>query len=137
MIIRHHCHFLPLEDSWLVAAKAATFVPTRSAYVVDSTHCNERYLGLIDIDDIGPVLRAPSVPYFHGSVEEGITAEERVVRILRAFATEAALPPVEIVKTPNGRYPFKLTDGTHRLYLSLAVGFTRVPANEGFDFECG
>jgi len=79
------------------------------------------------------VCRGCGVSFFNASVEEGLTAEERVIRILRAFVDEVPLPPVELVETPLDRHPFRLTNGTHRLYLSLAVGFTHIPAVEGFD----
>ena len=39
-----------------------------------------------------------------------------------------SLPPVQIVLTPSGSAPFELLDGVHRLYLSLALGYTHVPA---------
>jgi hypothetical protein len=130
MIIQHHDLRLDLEDCWLVAAGAENFVRSSSAYIVDATSCNDRHPGLIRIDEIGPVLRAPGVPYFNGSAEEGLTAKERVIRILRAFANGVALPPVEVVRTSSDSHPFKLFDGTHRLYLSLAVGYTHIPAVE-------
>jgi hypothetical protein len=51
-----------------------------------------------------------------------------------------AIPPVEVVECgPGSLHRFKLTAGTHRLYLSLAAGFSHVPAVKGWvpDYEIG
>lgn len=73
------------------------------------------------------------VGIFNDSEEEG-TARERVLRILRGFRLDNAIPPVEIVE---GQHPhrYKLTHGAHRFYCSLAAGFTSVPTIEGFDWH--
>jgi hypothetical protein len=133
MIIRHHDFKLKLEDDWLISAGATDFVPTASAYMVDQTLCKDRRLCLICIEDIGPVRRAPGVPYFNA--KDGLTAKERAIQILRGFVNGDALPPVELLKTSAGEHAFELKDGLHRLYLSLAVGFTHVPAIAGFDLD--
>jgi hypothetical protein len=141
MIIQHHDRREKLEDDWLVTggmgwlvlARAAQFVPSSPAYIVDRSSCKDQRVRLIAICDIGPVCRSPGVPYFNASAERGLTAKERVIQILQAFVSGVALPPVELVETPVDKHPFKLTDGVHRLYLSLAVGFTHIPAVEGFD----
>jgi hypothetical protein len=50
------------------------------------------------------------------------------------LCTDGAIPPIELVGTPAGSlFRYKLTAGTHRLYCSLAAGFTHVPAVEGID----
>jgi hypothetical protein len=128
MIIRHHDIQEKLEDSWLVAAGAASFVPSLSAYNVDETSRNGRVISLIDLTEIAPVRRESGVSFFNASIEEGLTAEERVIRILRAFVNGVALPPVELVRTSSDTHPYKLFNGAHRDYLSLAVGFTHIPA---------
>lgn len=89
---------------------------------------------LIPIADIEPVHRAPGVPVFNDSIEEGISARERVERILRAFVANDALPPVELAKQA-GRYPFRLKAGLHRLYCSIAAGFTEIPAVKALDLK--
>src|SRR5260370_11093095 len=79
MIIRHHDNQLELADSWLIAAGAASFVPSSSAYIVDETSRNGHVISLIDIRDIAPVRRGCGVPFFHARGEEGLTALGRVV----------------------------------------------------------
>lgn len=122
----HHDLPVPFEDRWLVAAGAEGFVPSSSAYNVDATSGST----LISIDDIKPVRRAAGVPLFNKSHDGELTVDERVVQILHAFVHGVALPPVQVVRSSSGVPPFELKDGAHRLYLSLVVGYTHVPAVE-------
>ncbi len=89
---------------------------------------------LIRIADIEPVRRAAGVPVFHDSSWDGTPARQRVECILRAFVANGALPPVELTKQ-EGRYAFSLKDGLHRLYCSIAAGFTEIPAVKFIDLE--
>lgn len=124
MIFHHHDLSVTVEDHWLIAAGAESFIPSSTAYIVDANPSSS----LISIDDIKPVRRGAGVPLFNKSHDGELTAEERVIRILRAFVDGVALPPVEIVRVSSEGQPFELFDGAHRLYLSLAVGYTHVPA---------
>ena len=57
--------------------------------------------------------------------------EELVVRVLRGFIEDSAIPPVKVEKEPpDSDYRYKLRDGTHRFYCSVAAGFSHVPAIE-------
>jgi len=85
------------------------------------------------LEDVGPVSRNSGVGIFNDSEEEG-SARERVVRILRGFRFDNAIPPVEIIEGQTGYpYRYKLVHGAHRFYCSLAAGFKCVPCIEGFD----
>lgn len=108
------------------------FVPSATAYRVDAAMVGTQKLFHVKIDDIAPVQRNPGVGIFNNN--EKLTARERVVSILRDFRNDAALYPIEAVDVPaGGPYRYKLTHGVHRLYCSLAAGFTHVPVVEGFD----
>ena len=112
------------------------FVPTSSSYSADDTADCGREVFQVAIKEIGAVQRAPAIPIFNDSRDSGLTARERVVAILRGLRNRAAIPPVEVVPTAEGSaHPFKLTNGTHRLYCSLAAGFSHVPAVIGFDIH--
>jgi hypothetical protein len=52
----------------------------------------------------------------------------RAVSILAAFAQGAALPPVLVYAVPDGPFAYRLGEGFHRFHLSLAAGFTHIPA---------
>ena len=110
------------------------FVPTFTAYRVNQRLFQD--VREVPINDVGPVSRNPGVGIFNDSEEEGRSARERVVRILRGFRFDDAIPPVEIVAGQGGYpYRYKLVHGAHRLYCALAAGFKCVPAVEGLDLN--
>src|SRR6266852_6251262 len=132
MIFYHHDLMIELDDSWWAEAQMAAFVPSGRAYRVDLTAAKDQAVVEARIDEIGPIRRRPGVGIFNNN--EVKTARERVLCILKGFRTGAAIPPVELVDAPAGSpFRYKLVAGTHRLYCSLAAGFSHVPAVEGFD----
>ena len=95
---------------------------------------SDHHVQPIRIDDVSPVRRKLSAGVFNDDIDTGLSAKERVMSILRAIRDNVPLPPVEIVDCPAGSsYRYKLTHGVHRLYCSLAAGFTHVPTVKGFD----
>jgi hypothetical protein len=132
MKFTHHGLQIEIPDQWWIEAGMRGFMPTFTAYRV-----NQRLFQNVRevlIKDVGPVRRNPGVGIFNDSEEEGGSARERVVRILRGFRFDNAIPPVEIVEGEAGKPSrYKLVHGAHRLYCSLAAGFKCVPAIEGFD----
>lgn len=123
----HHKLEIELPDDWWSEAGMAGFIAASRAYRANQ-NCLE-----ISIRDIGPVLRNEGSGIFNDSPEEG-SARERVIRILCGFRSDSAIPPVEVVKGRAGYpYRYKLTHGAHRLYCSLAAGFTHIPWIKGFD----
>jgi hypothetical protein len=136
MKFMHHDFKIELPDEWWIAAGMLNFVPSSSAYRCDHVAARQRRVCLIQIADIEPVRRTPGVPLFNDCREERIPASERVQRILRGFVQNAEMPPVEALRqTKPGPYPFRLTQGVHRLYCSLAAGYTEIPAVKGFDLK--
>jgi hypothetical protein len=134
MIITHHGLTIELLDEWWAEAGMIGFVPNFKAYRPDQSLFENQQIQDVCIDDVGPVCRSSGVGIFNDS-SEGISARERVVSILRGFRSGAALPPVKIIENQQGHpHLYKLVDGTHRFYCSLAAGFTHVPAVRGFDW---
>jgi hypothetical protein len=132
MIFYHHDLNIELDDAWWAEAQMAGFVPLSRAYRVDVAGAKRQRIVEARIDEVGPVRRNPGIGIFNKNDE--MTARERVLRILNGFRSNAAIPPIELVDAPAGSpFRYKLTAGTHRLYCSLAAGFTHVPAVEGFD----
>jgi hypothetical protein len=107
------------------------FVPPSIAYRTNNSFSKGQEIRYISIQDVAPVRR--SIGSFHNG--EGLSARERVLRVLSDFLLECAIPPVEIIHAQSGAYLYELTDGTHRLYCSLAAKFTHVPAIAGFDLK--
>lgn len=133
MIITHHDLEIELDGDWLVAAGMSGFVPASKAYRISKLLGENTSIQEIRIEDIGPVHR--SVGIFRDS-PDGIPVRERVINILRGFRSGDAIPPVKFVENkPGSAHRYKLTDGTHRLYCSIAVGFTHIPAVKGFDWD--
>ncbi len=139
MKVRHHDSEIDLPDEWWIAAGMPKFFPSSSAYRCDHVAIGHRRVCLIRIADIEPVRRAAGVRVFNDC--EGVSASERVQRILRGFVQNAELPPVELLRqTKPGPYPFCLKNGVHRLYCSLAARYTDIPAVKFFDlaaFDAG
>jgi hypothetical protein len=105
---------------------------TSPAYRPEISAAKGKPIFEVRIDEIGPVRRRPGIGIFSGNEQK--TARERVICIFAGFRKGALIPPIELVGAPPGRpYGYKLTNGTHRLYCSLAAGFTHVPAIQGFD----
>lgn len=132
MLLNHHDLTFELPDEWMSEAGAQNFGPKEVSYRVEDSKAHEPFF-LVRIADIGPVMRNPGVGIFNNN--ELATAKERVVHILSGFCSDAALPPVSVVESRAGPYRYKLTAGVHRLYCSLAVGFSHIPAVTGFDMS--
>jgi hypothetical protein len=121
--IAHHDLMVDLNDEWWAEAGMHNFVPTARAYRSYRDTVEVRIAG------IGPVdLQRQLVGIFRDNADMGISARERVLKILWGFRCGEAIPPVEIIEgRASYGYRYKLTDGVHRLYLSIAAGFTHVP----------
>jgi len=129
MNFTHHGLQIEIPDDWWTEAGMRGFAPTFTAYRVNQKLF--RNVREVFITDVRPVIRNLGVGIFNDSIEEGSSARERVVRILRGFRFDNAIPPVEIVEgQPGYPYRYKLVHGAHRLYCSLAAGFKCVPIIE-------
>jgi hypothetical protein len=126
----HHDFAFELNDDWWISAGMRGWKPLARSYPVDQHRFpNAREICLADI---APVRRQLSHGVFNNDVETGLPARDRVINILRGFLEGGAIPPVEVVELPSGaQHPYSLTHGAHRLYLSIAAGFTHVSAVEG------
>jgi hypothetical protein len=65
--------------------------------------------------------------------------ERRMLRILEGIAAGHVLPPVDVDRPPAGPLPFRMRDGFHRYYASVALGFEMIPARviPYFDITAG
>lgn len=130
MKIKHHDLLDDLDDAWWAEAGMLDFKPSTSAYHTDPHKFQSAFE--VRIENIAPVgMARRKIGIFRDSIDEGRTARERVLYILRAFHSGAALEPVEVVRgQPGCLHQYELYNGTHRLYCSLAAGFVKVPAIE-------
>ena len=110
------------------------FTPKMVSYRVTYGAADGKMVFKVAIDDISPVKRNPGIGIFNDNKEE--SARDRVIKILRGFKTNDSIPPVEVVpEKEESDFRYKLVHGAHRLYCSLAAGFTHVPAIKGFDIN--
>lgn len=80
--------------------------------------CNQDGVCIVDISEIEPRFRA-----------KGFN-KKRLLRILRGFKYNSELPPIKVVKSErqdSRGYAYRLIDGMHRFYSSVAAGFTHIP----------
>jgi hypothetical protein len=128
--IAYHDLMTDLNDEWWAEAGMYSFVAISRAYRSDRKPVEVR------IVDIGPVgVQRQSIGIFKDSLDFGISARERVIKILWGFRCGEAIPPVQVVEADAGYgYKYRLTDGVHRLYLSIAAGFTHIPTIKNFTY---
>lgn len=130
----HRDFLFEVNDEWWAEAGMIGFVPSSRTYRADTKA--HPHFWEVRIDEVEPVRRQLSHGVFNDDLTEGISAKERVVSVLRAFVSGTALPPVEMVRLePGASSAYRLTHGAHRFYLSVAAGFTHVPAIQGFEFR--
>lgn len=90
MKVSHHGVEAELCDSWWSEARMMGFTPSTKSFRVALGRFTAQEVFEVHIPDIGPVVRAPGVGIFNNNAEA--TAQERVVRILRAIRSDTALP---------------------------------------------
>lgn len=125
MDISHQGFTTVLSDDWWIEAGMEKFVPTSRAFITDDLGATE-----VKICDIGPLSETRrNLGIFLDSIHENRTARERVLWILLRMRRAEPLCPVAI-KPASSHIGFKyeLANGAHRLHLSIAVGFTHIPA---------
>ncbi len=131
--IKHHDLRQCLPEEWWIEAGMQGFKPSACSYRVNEAKGGAVFL--VDVNDVAPLRRTLSHGLF-GDKDGGPPVRQRVVQILQGFVRGEAIPPVEILPALEGsEHRYRLKDGAHRFYLSIAAGFTHVPAVEGFDYK--
>lgn len=103
-----------VNDRILEQVLGSGFTPCGESY------CSESYELIVPLSDIEPILRSIG--------SGGFRDDQSVINILVGFREKSIIPPIEVSdrKTTQG-YRFRLKDGFHRYYLSIAAGFSTVP----------
>lgn len=133
-MVKHHGEEIgTIDGTWWAEAGMENFAPSARAYVADPREVGDGKICEIPIDDFSVVsVERRSVGIFKDN--EKRTAGERVVRILKGFVSGDEISPVEFkYEKPGSQYRYRLYNGTHRFYCSVAAGFSHVPAVEHFD----
>jgi hypothetical protein len=110
-----------IPDAWLADAGMGGF--TRSAAAFRSV----RSAVLVPLQEIVPPPRFPTAPKdWHGF------DRERLVSLLKGIAAGAEIEPVPLLELPGHDiwpppYRYRVRDGFHRFYASIAAGFECLP----------
>jgi len=54
--------------------------------------------------------------------------QDRMVSVLQDIALRREIWPIEIIEDASGDYRYRLHNGGHRFYASIAAGFSLIPA---------
>ncbi len=101
-----------IPHDWWCEAGMDAFRPSSKSYASDSTE-------LASISEIQSPRRNVGVKYFE---------KDRMTPILRGLIKGEVIPPIEVNEVNNlGQYRYRVHNGFHRFYASLAAGFECVP----------
>jgi hypothetical protein len=105
---------MEIPPAWLVDAGVQDYVPNRPSYRCTAPHV------LIATAHIERVVRTRPL-------DANGFCRDRMIRILAGIRDDDdIIPPVPLWEIGAGRY--RLRDGTHRFYASLALGFSHLPS---------
>jgi hypothetical protein len=117
------CEF-ELPDDWLVEAGFDRFnTPTARCY------CSTDDAVPIPLRNIEPPYRLQTFPKDWRGFDRA-----RLIDVLKGIVTGAEIKPVPLIELPSGDflapapYRYRVRDGVHRFYASIAVGFECLPA---------
>lgn len=120
-----------IDDAWWSAANMAGFAPTETSFQAGKPEregMEHLPVLTIPIDHIEATRRSLSHGVFNNGERQ---AKDRVLDILRGFRRGDQLPPIEVVRLPDGSScSHRLHHGAHRFYCAVAAGYSHVPAVE-------
>ncbi|WBU27618.1 hypothetical protein OOZ54_13165 [Rhodopseudomonas palustris] len=105
-------HSIP--QSWIWEARLGVFRPSTKAFLCDEPHT------LVPMECIVPPKRNEGV-----ELDEDGFGKARAMWILARIYNAEPIPPIRLA--PN--VPHDVRDGFHRFYISLALGYSHIPAD--------
>ena len=123
--MRFHFPLLPAEfeipDSWWIEAGMAAFRASAPGYR------SSPEAALVLLRTVEPPFRNPGVLRDWRGFDRA-----RMIRVLGGIAGDAEMPPVPVVALlptddPAGPFAWRVCDGFHRFYASVAAGFEMLP----------
>jgi hypothetical protein len=121
MMPNHPCDF-EVPDAWLTDSGIAGFIPGASAYLSTPDAVS------VLLREIEPPYRSPQTSKDHRGFDR-----PRMISVLNGIATGAKIDPVSLLALPEGSFAFpapyryRVRDGYHRFYASIAAGFVSLP----------
>ena len=110
--VSHDSVEFEIPDVWLVQSGLI------GASLADDHFVSDEAETVLDIPQVSSPVRGPGVRWFD---------EDRMLKILAAFVSNQSLPPVDVDQPSQGRFPYRVRDGLHRYYASVAAGFRGIP----------
>ena len=112
-----------LPDEWWAEAGMVGFKPPGLAYTSTAEATD-----FIPLRDIEPPFRYPEYPKDFRGFDRA-----RMIRILSRMASGAEIDPVPLLALPRPEFlrpafQYRVLDGVHRFYASVAAGFLHLPA---------
>ena len=105
-----------IPDEWWRSAGMEDFVPRTAYYNTDLSACSEILL----VEEVEPPLREKCEFWFRN--------RETVIEVLEKIRSGEKLDPIEVwSREKSNSKKFKVRDGFHRFYLSIAAGYSKLP----------
>ena len=134
MKIEHHGLIIDLDDAWWAEAEMENFVPSANTYRVDFSVVSLANVFEVSFAEVKSGQRNPGIGIFNSNRHK--SAKDRVVSLLQGFRENSAIPPIAVLsEVPGSKFRFRIANGYHRFYCSLAAGYSRVPAMFGFNAD--
>jgi len=132
MRITHHDFVTEVLDEWLTEARMVGFDRQGNT----SYRCSDPDALVVAISAIAPLppgrrqrgVFLPKIAERQG--EKGLTARERVLKILSEIRNGDPIYPIEVHLSQNEEFIYEQHHGVHRLHLSIAVGFSQIAVIE-------
>ena len=115
------CEF-EIPDDWLSEAGMIEFKPRAASYLPDGKAV------------LIPLMAIEPVPRFTTHPKDGHGFDrERLVRLLKGFVAGDSIEPVPLFEMPlfefaHSPHRYRVLNGLHRFYGSIAAGFSHLPA---------
>ena len=112
------CEF-ELPDEWWIEAGMHNFVRTTPCFTSKDAEAS------VLLTKIEPPFRHPTVTKDWNGFDR-----DRLVRVLSGISNSVDMPPVNVASRtdPGSPYLYRVRDGYHRFYASVAAGFDKLPA---------
>jgi hypothetical protein len=114
------CEF-EIPDDWIAEAGAQDFSPNTAAYGASAKACDT------PLTEVEPPPRLAHVRLSWRGLDR-----DRFVRVLTWIVLAVPIEAVPVAEMPfvdfgSSPYRFRVRDGVHRFYASIAAGFTHLP----------
>jgi len=118
-LLTHQRIEFEIPDQWWAAAGMNGWKSNASFYVAYSY--SQYPTTIVSLSEVEAPIRNKNVAWFN---------EQRMVDVLRGFRVGDKLPPIEVNELPTDTgFRYRVRDGFHRYYASVAVGFTQLPVS--------